>query len=186
VSGRDILWLALTGETAEGGPIPTCLQDIPRTQQVPATVGASTLLLTGNPIRAGQALSDLYQGGWRGTVVGTSTLGSPLFANQVNPAQVLFVASYRWPDPDGSEKDFSAAYQSVGPHVPAPGPFALTTYETMHSLFNALARAAASEAAVNRRSVVAHADEQAPARVYIHRWDTEGTVELIAERSLTP
>jgi ABC-type branched-subunit amino acid transport system substrate-binding protein len=185
VGAHDILWLALE-EDAAAAPVPTCLQDIPRAQQVPATIGASTLLLTGDPILLGQALSEVYAVGWRGTVAGTSTLGSPLFAGQVNPARVLFVAPYRWPDPDGSEKAFSAAYQAVGPHVPAPGPFALTTYETMQSLFFALERAQAIEPTVNRRTLAAHADADTLNRVYIHRWDADGRVELIAERIVTP
>ena len=98
--------------------------------------GVEALVLSGDPVSAGERLRFLRELGWGARVAGGPALGSPLFAAIAGEhvEGVLFATPYRWPEPDGADAAFSAAYQAVGPHVPPPGPFALTTYETMQGL----------------------------------------------------
>jgi ABC-type branched-subunit amino acid transport system substrate-binding protein len=100
-------------------------------------------------------------------------LGSPLFSEVAGEAVagVVFVSPYRWPDTAHGDAEFSAAYQRMGPHVPPPGPFALTTYQATWSLLDVIAD--------TTRQEEAPASQPAATDVYLYRWTRSGTMERV-------
>lgn len=181
-SGHHVQWM--TGDpdarafTCTGGVI------VKVGAQLPPPPGVDTLLLTLDPVRAGETLLALRQAGWNGAVAGGPTLGSPLFAQIADPAGVIFVAPYRWPDAEGADADFSAAYRSLGPHVPPPGPFALTTQQSVQTLLAALAAAHRAGEAPTRQALIGHLTQSSIKKVYLYRWSQGGRLEFIREETL--
>jgi len=113
-----------------GGGQAACTAELFLFESLTPPSGVDAVLLSGDPLTAGERLRFLRELGWDGPVAGGPALGSPLFAQVAGEhvADVIFAAPYRWPEADGADAEFGAAYQAVGPHVPPPGPFALTTY----------------------------------------------------------
>jgi ABC-type branched-subunit amino acid transport system substrate-binding protein len=147
--------------------------------ELPPSSGADIVLLTLDPVTAGEAMLALRQAGWEGVIAGGPTLGSPLFAQIADSVDATFVTPYRWPDVVGEDADFRAAYQSLGPHVPRPGPFALTTYQTVKALLSAIEIAARSGETPTRQVLTRHL-AQCPAKtVYLYRWAEVGEMELL-------
>ncbi len=90
------------------------------------------LLLALEPRTAGEVVLAWRQAGWEGVVAGGPSLGSPLFVTVAGEGAwgAVLATPYRWPD----DPAFISAYRGVGPHTPAPGPFALATYESFTGL----------------------------------------------------
>jgi ABC-type branched-subunit amino acid transport system substrate-binding protein len=142
-SSRRVQWATKNASLAcEAGP------ELIISAELPPPPGVDAVLLTQDPVQAAETLLALRQAGWGGLVAGGPTLGSPLFT-QIAGEQalgVLFASPHLWPALEGTDAAFSSAYQSLGPHVPPPGPFALSTYQATlailhdietHGAFNA-------------------------------------------------
>jgi len=142
-------------------------------EELPPSPGVDAVLLALDPLEAGETLVALREAGWRGVVVGGPALGSPLFSEVAGEAVagVVFVSPYRWPDTAHGDAEFSAAYQRIGPHVPSPGPFALTTYQATWSLLDVIEGTA--------RQGEAPTSQPAATDVYLYRWTRSGTLERV-------
>ena len=68
---------------------------------------------------------------------------------------MLFVTPYPLPQDLPGLEAWDAAYRAVGPHVPAPGIYALPTYEAVYALAEAIAAAVDSGARPSRAGVAA-------------------------------
>jgi ABC-type branched-subunit amino acid transport system substrate-binding protein len=147
--------------------------------ELPPPSDVDIVLLTLDPVTAGETLLALRQAGWEGVIAGGPTLGSPLFAQIADPVDVTFVTSYRWPDVEGGDADFRAAYQSLGPHVPPPGPFALSTYQTMKALLSAIETTTRSGETPTRQALIGHPAQSPATTVYLYRWEEAGEIELL-------
>ena len=161
--------------------LPPCAADAPPTpvETFPPAPDVSAVLLTGDPINAGENLRALRASGWDGPVAGGPALGSPLFREMsgASASGALFVAPYRWPETDGQDAAFSAAYQALGPHVPPPGPFALSTYQATQTLLAAVAATGEREAPLIRQAL--SVDPPADYPVYLYRWGDSDTPILL-------
>ncbi len=146
-----------------GGPPITVGVEIPPPPDVDA------VLLTLDPVAAGETLVALREAGWRGVVVGGPALGSPLFIQIAGEAAtgVIFASSYPWPATDDA---FSAAYQSLGPHAPRPGPFALATYQATQALLDAIETATRQGKTPTPQALPLYLDWPPPPAAYIYRW----------------
>jgi ABC-type branched-subunit amino acid transport system substrate-binding protein len=144
-----------------------------------------TVLLTLDPVAAGEVVVALRKMGWGGVVAGGPALGSPLFAQVAGDAaaEVVFVAPYRWPQIEGEDVEFSAAYQSLGPHVPHPGPFALTTYDAVQGLLAAIESSVGHGETLGREALAAAISYPSETTGYLFRWTSSGVLELISETS---
>jgi hypothetical protein len=136
------------------------------------------VLLTRDPVASAETLAALRQFGWDGLVVGGPTLGSPLFSQIADPTGVEFVSPYRIPDPDDTDAEFVASYQSLGPHVPGPGLIALTTYRTANALFSAVEASIHDGEHPTRQSLSWSQHLQPTSEVYIYRWKSPGKLQL--------
>jgi len=147
-------------------------------EELPPSPGVDAVLLALDPLEAGETLVALRKAGWRGVVAGGPALGSPLFREVAGEAVagVVFVSPYRWPDTAHGDAEFSAAYQRIGPHVPPPGPFALTTYQATWSLLDVIAGTARQGGAPNRQMRLS---QPAATDVYLYRWTHSGTLERV-------
>ena len=153
--------------------------EVTTSQQIPVVPGSDVVLLTLDPLAAGESLTELYESGWDGIVAGGPTLGSPLFSKLVDPAGVFFVSPYRWPEPEGTDADFSTIYQSLDPHVSPPGPFALTSYQAAQAVLAELD--AALQKGKTRIPIRFRAGQSSRNSVYLYRWSKTGALELIEE-----
>jgi ABC-type branched-subunit amino acid transport system substrate-binding protein len=151
--------------------------------EIPPPPGVDAVLLTLEPAAAGEALVALRAAGWQGPIVGGPTLGSPLFTRIAGEAAagVLFVAPYRWPEPEGQDAAFSAAYRALGPHVPPPGPFALTAYQATQALLAAIETAGRQGDNPTRQALAMHLTQPPTTTVYLYRWTPAGTLELVKQ-----
>jgi ABC-type branched-subunit amino acid transport system substrate-binding protein len=152
--------------------------------QLPPPPDVNTVLLTLDPVRAGEVLLALDQAGWNGTVGGGPTLGSPLFVQIADPVDVVFATPYRWPDFEGVDADFSTAYQSLGPHVPRPGPFALSTYQSVQTLLAAIEAAYRARETPTRQVLARYLTKPSLEKVYLYRWSDVGRLEFIGEETI--
>jgi ABC-type branched-subunit amino acid transport system substrate-binding protein len=132
--------------------------------------GVDAMVLSDDPLAAGERLRFLRELGWDGPVAGGPALGSPLFVQIAGEyvTDVIFAAPYRWPEAGAADAEFSAAYQAVGPHVPPPGPFALTTY--------AAVQAALADVADGRRTTDG---ERRMTAVYVYWWSSRLEKQLV-------
>ncbi len=81
------------------------------------------------------------QAGWQGMLLGGSALTEAAFellAGEV-ATHTLVVTPYPFPTDLPAAAEWIAAYQGVGPHVPAPGPYALPAYEAVQVVAQAIA-----------------------------------------------
>jgi ABC-type branched-subunit amino acid transport system substrate-binding protein len=145
---------------------------------LPPSDGVDVVLLTGDPIAAGEVFAALREVGWVGTVAGGPSLSSPLF-HQIagNPQGVVFITPYRFPDT--GDAGFSERYRSIGPHVPEPGPFALTTHSAVSAVLEAIRQAERRGEAPARNTVAQHLDQVAKDVYYIYRWAEDGTAQIL-------
>jgi ABC-type branched-subunit amino acid transport system substrate-binding protein len=179
---------------ADGVATPECAGDlsIMVSGRVPPSPGVSVVWLTLDPTTAGETVAALRKTGWEGIIAGGPSLGSPLFTQMAGAAalDVVFVTTHRWPDVAGRDAEFAAAYQSLGPHVPLPGPFALAAYERTRALLRVL------EAAIQRgrgaaptRQTLTQTLARPPAQpgergLYVYRWAPSGRPVLITDETL--
>jgi ABC-type branched-subunit amino acid transport system substrate-binding protein len=176
---RQAQWISSTQAA------PTCAADGPvltASAEIPPPPGVEAVLLDLDPVAAGETLVALRQAGWGGVVAGGPVLGSPLF-NQVAGAaasDVLFVSPYPWPEIEAQDAAFSAAYQALGPHVPRPGPFALSTYQAVQSLLHAIEATTRQGQTPTPQTLVPHLASPPATMAYVYRWSPTGTPELIA------
>ncbi len=169
--------------SADAAAVLTCSDglSISASKQVPPPPGVNVVLLTLDPVAAGETAVALRQMGWKGIIAGGPTLASPLFT-QVAGAEasdVLFVTYYRWPDIEGRDAEFSAAYQALGPHVPPPGPLALATYQSTQMLLTAIAAAVERGETPTRQALTQTLNQPRETTVYVYRWTESGRPELI-------
>lgn len=150
-------------------------------KQVPPPTGVSAVLLTLDPEAAGETVVALRQMGWEGVIAGGPTLASPLFTQVAGAAasDVLFATSYRWPDIEGRDAGFSAAYQALGPHVPRPGPFALDAYQSTHMLLTAIEAVVEQGETPTRQNLAQNLNQPSNATVYVYRWTESDWPELV-------
>jgi ABC-type branched-subunit amino acid transport system substrate-binding protein len=148
----------------------------------------SAVVLTLDPAEAGETVVAIREAGWDGVIAGGPSLGSPLFTQMAGAAasDVVFVTGYRWPEVEGRDAEFAAAYQALGPHVPLPGPFALAAYQRTLALLSALeavtqrGRGAAPTRQTLAQSLVQPGDEH----LYVYRWTQAGRPVLITAETL--
>ncbi len=145
----------------------------------PADVGA--VLLDLDPVAAAEIVAKLRVFGWQGIVGGGPPVGSTLFAQVTDPMGVIFISPQRWPDIAGHDAEFSSAFRSLGPHVPQPGPFALTAYRATRALLAAI-DSTARQGKAPSREILANALSWHPATaLYIYRWGPMRVPELIEQ-----
>lgn len=130
------------------------------------------VLVTLDPISSGELVKTLRGDGWKGLIIGGPALGSDLFASIAGKASidVVFASAYRWPQLDGQDASFGEAYQSLGPHVPSPGPFALTTYRAVGEVLEMLEQVAAQDQVPQRHAIAPLISVRPPESVYFYRW----------------
>jgi ABC-type branched-subunit amino acid transport system substrate-binding protein len=150
-------------------------------QELPPPPGVDSVLLTLDPTAAGETVVALRETGWRGVVAGGPTLGSPLFTQVAgdSAANVVFISPYRWPKVESEDAVFSVAYQSLGPHVPGPGPFALATYDAVQGLLAAIETTIGHGEALGREALAAHLSYPSGSTTYLYRWTSSEALELI-------
>lgn len=161
--------------------LPECFQEytVVTSTELPPASGADAVLLTGDPISAGETLLALREAGWQGMAAGGPALASPLFRTIAqNPQGVMFVTSSRFPDIDDTE--YSERYRSLGPHVSQPGPFALTTHRATRAVLDAIQQAEGKGESASRNTVGQYLDLGPQETYYIYRWTGEGTAQLIS------
>lgn len=147
--------------------------------QVPPAADVDAVILFQDPVTAAETVQALRDTGWGGITAGGPTLGSPLFAQIVDPTGVIFVSPYRWPDVEGSDAVFAASYRSIGPHVPNPGPFALTTYEATQTLLATIEEASLGGKELTRQTLASDLSQSPLTATFIYRWTPTSTLELI-------
>jgi len=169
--------------SADGAAVLTCADglSIGASKQVLPPSGVNAVLLTLDPVAAGETVVALRQMGWEGIIAGGPTLASPLFTQVAGAAasDVLFVTSYRWPDIEGRDAEFSAAYQAVGPHVSLPGPLALAAYQSTQMLLNTIAAAVEQGETPSRQTLAQTLRQPWDTTVYLYRWTESGRPELV-------
>jgi ABC-type branched-subunit amino acid transport system substrate-binding protein len=155
-----------------------------------------------SPIAAGERLLAWRDAGWTGQVLGDLNFAASAFGTLAGPGArgATFVTPYPFPAHLSDTAGWMAEYQAMGPHVPAPGVYALPTYEAVHSVAEALtvawgARPRRGWEPVSREDVAATLgqvarsgrlgriawDEQhrwGGAPLYVYRWTAQGP-ELI-------
>lgn len=95
------------------------------------------------PVTTAERLARWRALGWEGAVIGGPDLAAADVGQVAGPAAegVRFVTPYPFPqDLEGTDA-WIAAYRAMGPHVPAPGPYALPTYAAVYLLADAIGRA---------------------------------------------
>lgn len=119
--------------------------------------GAGMVICDADPVTAGEALLALHEADWGGNFLGGPELAAPDFAAVAGEAaeNAWFVTPYPFPTDVPGTADFVAAYQSLGPHVPPPGPLALPAYEATRVLLEALRQDIAAHGAPTRAGVAA-------------------------------
>jgi branched-chain amino acid transport system substrate-binding protein len=142
------------------------------------------ILLTSDPVEAGEAVKALREVGWDGIVAGGPTLGSPLFAEVADPGGAFFASPYRWPDTLGRDADFAASYQSLGPHVPPPGVFAVTTYQATQALLEAIEATVREGETPTRKTLLQHVIQPSLTAVYLYQWTPTGAPKLIKQENI--
>ena len=119
--------------------------------------GAHAVICDADPVTAGEALLALREAGWEGAFLGGPELAAPDFGAVAGEAaeNAWFVTPYPFPADVPQTADFVAAYGSLGPHVPPPGPLALPAYEATWVVLEALQRDIAAHGAPSRAGVAA-------------------------------
>lgn len=96
------------------------------------------------PLEATEAIHQAHQTGWRGKTISTLNLLLPSVAQLITGTEeVHIVTAYPLPQDVANSESWIATYQNVGPHVPAPGPYALPTYEAIYLVAEAISTAIA-------------------------------------------
>lgn len=102
---------------------------------------APDFVFSGAPAHAvGTYLRARRSDGWEGQVVGGPSLGAPDFVDVAGVEVVegtSFLTPYPFPGDIPGTEAWMQAYESMGPHVPEPGPYALPTYEAVYLLADA-------------------------------------------------
>jgi ABC-type branched-subunit amino acid transport system substrate-binding protein len=148
------------------------------TGQVPPASDVDIVLITQDPVEAGETLTLLRESGWNGLVAGGPALGSPLFGQVADPTGVVFASPYRWPDNAVHDAGFAESYRSLGPHISDPGPFALVTFETTQDLLAAINAAVQHNETPSRQTLAKYLSESSSRSIYVYRWTPGGTLEL--------
>jgi ABC-type branched-subunit amino acid transport system substrate-binding protein len=147
--------------------------------QFPPADDTDVVFLALGPVEAAETLRALRDVDWHGTVAGGPSLGSPLFAQVGDPEGVVFASLYRWPDLDDRDATFAARYASLGPHVPTPGPVALSTYEAMRRLLAEIGQVAADGLEPTRHNLAPDVSPQPLDSLFVYRWAESGAPEFI-------
>ncbi len=108
-------------------------------------------------------------------VEGTFLFTSTLFEEKGEwRAGTLFVTPYPLPRDLPDLEVWTAAYRAVGPHVPAPGVYALPTYEAVYALAEAIARAGEPGSLARAGVATMLPDVQRAGMLGTVTWDTAG------------
>jgi branched-chain amino acid transport system substrate-binding protein len=151
-------------------------------------LSSDIVLLTIDPVVAGETVKAMREAGFGGLVVGGPTLGSSLFGAVagVAAADVIFVSPYRRPDLEGRDDAFAEMYQSMGPHVPPPGPFALESYYLSNEILNAIETASKKAGKPTRETVGHQLPQLGSTAVYLYNWTLTGSIQLVKEFAREP
>jgi ABC-type branched-subunit amino acid transport system substrate-binding protein len=92
------------------------------------------------PMAAGERLAEWRRAGWTGRVVGDLSFATSSFRRLAGAGVTgaAFVTPYPFPEHLPNTSGWVADYQAVGPHVPAPGVYALPTYDVVRLISEAL------------------------------------------------
>ncbi|MDF1514438.1 MAG: ABC transporter substrate-binding protein [Anaerolineae bacterium] len=95
-----------------------------------------TIFSTLSPLQTAEYLDIWSQAGWKGQLVGTSSLHTTSFEAVSGQAVtgVCYITPYPLPGDVANISSWVEAYTSTDPHAPAPGPYALATYEAVYIL----------------------------------------------------
>ncbi len=125
--------------------------------RVCSQIEAPDFVFSGAPAHAvGSYLSARRSDGWEGQVIGGPSLGAPDFVDVAGVEVVegtSFLTPYPFPDDISGTGAWIQAYESMGPHVPEPGPYALPTYEAVYLLAEAFAERVEVQSQITRRGV---------------------------------
>ncbi len=164
------------------------------------------------PIPAGERLSQWREEGWVGQVVGDLNFAASAFATLAGPDVIgaAFVTPYPFPGDIPDTSGWIIDYEAMGPHVSAPGVYALPTYEAVYLVAEALNARAGGQARRGRQADVPASTREELARavgqvtrtgwlgpiswdeqhtwdeppLYVYRWTEEGPehVETLGPR----
>lgn len=97
------------------------------------------------------------QAGWTGALVGGPALAETAFGELAGEVVTgtQWVTPYPFPQDLPGTANWIAAYGAVGPHVPAPGPYALPAYEAVQVVAQAIAADVAAHGRPSRAGVAA-------------------------------
>lgn len=97
------------------------------------------------------------QAGWTGLLIGGPALAEAAFGELAGEAATgtQWVTPYPFPQDLPATADWIAAYGAVGPHVPAPGPYALPAYEAVQLVAQAIAADVDAQGRPSRAGVAA-------------------------------
>lgn len=165
----------------------------------PFDAGLDLVYLTGPAIAGGEWLTARRAEGWEGSIVGGTDLALSSFGQiaGARTGSAVFVTPYPFPaDIEGTEA-WVVDYQSMGPHVSPPGPFALPTYEAIYLVADAIAEVLQGDLGLSREALAGELadvhhdgwlgevswDAQGywqAVTLYLYRW-TEGIPLLVAQ-----
>lgn len=149
---------------------------------VPDIVGASVdgldlVYLMCTAVDGGEWLIARRVEGWEGSVIGGVDLALSDFGQIVggHAGNAVVVTPYPFPaDIEGIEA-WVADYQSMGPHVSPPGPFAVPTYEAIYLIADAVAGVARADLVPARETVAAElANAHRDGWLGAVSWDAQG------------
>lgn len=144
----------------------------------PAETGPAWAFSTLAPVETAEQLLLWRQLGWQGTLWGREDFAAAPFSAVAAEARVgaCMLTPYLVPQDHPELAAWTTAYQSVGPHVPSPGLYALPTYEAVYVLAEALAVALDAPASKpTRESIAAALPQSARAGLFGPiRWDAAG------------
>ena len=128
------------------------------TRRCQSDVGDPAFALSSEPPHvAGIRLKEQRAAGWTGELVGGPDLGAADFVEVTDASAIQgerFLTPYPFPEDLPDTQVWRQAYESLGPHVPQPGPYALPTYEAVYFLAEALAADIAANTAPSRDGVM--------------------------------
>jgi ABC-type branched-subunit amino acid transport system substrate-binding protein len=177
----------------EGGPLGLALQRGARvgpvvspedTDWLEQVLASDAIICDAGPVTAGEVVRALRDGGWSGVFVGGPELAAADFAAVAGDAAegARFVTPWPFPMDVPDSAGFVVGYQSMGPHVPPPGPLALPTYDATWQVLEALERDIAANGRPTREGMAAALAGVQPSGVtlYWYRVGAEGIPEYMS------
>jgi ABC-type branched-subunit amino acid transport system substrate-binding protein len=141
------------------------------------TTSLDTIFSTLPALQTAEYLAAWSEQGWQGRLFSTTSLHASDFARVSGEwhDRACFATPYPLPNDVLESEKWRQAYVNTGPHVPYPGPFALTTYEAIYTLSEVIAVLNQNDKVINRDELnVALADARHTGPFSSISWDVRG------------